>query len=196
MIRIKVRGIAAAAAIASVVAWSPVAGAEGLEIEDFDVARLNGGWSVSYRVAAAFDEDVIERIESGFPVTFRHRLELVARRAVPLWPSKVVSECTLTTTATYDSLTREYHLIRTREEKPAAADDEDPPDDGEEKVTGDIDEVRSWMTEIDGVVLRSDPKGNRSPRQRLRVTSVVGRKFVFLIFPSNKSASAERHLEP
>ena len=39
-------------------------------------------------------------------------------RAVPLWPSKVLSRALIETSVGYDSLTRRYELARTIEIKP------------------------------------------------------------------------------
>ena len=45
---------------------------------------------VSFRVANGLSDEALEKIHSGIPVTFRHRVELLWRRSFPL-PSKSCS---------------------------------------------------------------------------------------------------------
>ncbi len=150
---------------------------------------------VSYSVENAFGEDILERIYSGMRVAFRHRIELTAKRAVPLWFPKTLSWTVVETAVEFDGLTKQYHLSRSYRlrrkgkawEGPARIADE-------ERDTDSLDVVRVWMSEIDGVPLL--PVDTEAPvsRWRVGVTSSMGRKFVWMMFPVTVTASAETTL--
>ena len=77
----------------------------------------DGAVHVSYRLAGALTPEVEERIQSGIPVTFRHRIEISTGRWMPLVPDRVVSRTLMETRVRYDSLTRNYELFRKIEQK-------------------------------------------------------------------------------
>ena len=153
------------------------------------------GVRASYSVENAFSEDVLERIHSGMRVAFRHRIELFAKRAVPLWFPKTLSWTVVETAVEFDGLTKQYHLSRIYRlrrkgkawEGPTRIADED-------RDTDSLDVVRVWMSEIDGVPLL--PVDSEAPvsRWRVGVTCSMGRKFVWMMFPVTVTASAETSL--
>ncbi|MCP3978947.1 MAG: DUF4390 domain-containing protein [bacterium] len=154
-------------------------------------ARLDGDRAiVSYRVVRGMSGDVLERIHSGIAVQFRHRIEILSRRAVPLWPSRSVARTVVETSASYDSLTGRYELTRTT--RTGKAD----PGAEERHSTDSRQEMVRWMTELHDVpLLDSDGRLATTKRLRLSVDSAVDRRYVMLMFPSTVSASAERPLE-
>ena len=146
---------------------------------------------VSFRVANGLSDEALEKIHSGIPVTFRHRVELLWRRSFPL-PSKVLSRTVIETRAEYDSLTQRYSLFRNltfrgKQKKPA------PQPERQSRVTQVTDEVRAWMTEF--VDLSLDVPGAPAGRRlKVHVDSALGRRYILLIFPGRLSASAEYRL--
>ncbi len=151
---------------------------------------------ISYSVENSFSEEILERIHSGMRVAFRHRIELSARRAVPLWFPKTLSWTVVETAVEFDGLTKQYHLSRSYRfgrkgkpwEGPARIADE-------ERDTDSLDVVRIWMSEVDGVPLL--PVQSEVPlfRRRVDVTCSMGRKFVWMMFPVTVTASADSSLE-
>jgi len=161
---------------------------DGLEAR-FEGERLY----VSFDVTDAFSEDTLERIQSGIPVSFLHRIDIVRKR-VMLWPAKDLARTRVVTEATYDSLTRQYSLLRRTEFKTRRKDDALPPDE-QRRTTESQEEMKRWMTELRDVPVYDPSRELPDDGLRLRVESSLGRHFVLLIFPSTIDASAERRLE-
>lgn len=160
-------------------------------IKDLEVRTLHGELRVSFRVEGAFSQETLERLESGIPVTFRHRVEVLARRAFPLLPWRVLGRTTVEATAKYDSLTRQYSLLRRiRREVP-----EDPASAVEETTltTALLSETESWMASVPDVPLPGVAPVMADQKLRVKVKTVLGRRYRFL-FPTSDSAAAERLL--
>jgi Domain of unknown function (DUF4390) len=174
-------GIAAAIGM---LAWS-VASADGPQIESL-AARWDGTAAlVTYRVTGGLTDDARERIQSGIPVRFRHRIELRSRRAMPIWPSRELGQTTVETQVDYDSLTQQYRLRRDIRVRGA----ERPEPITEEAVTDSAEEMEAWMTQL--VDVRVPPSsGNASGTLRVRVDVTLDRRWVLLVFPSTVDASA------
>lgn len=155
-------------------------------IEDLDVRPGDRAFHVSFRVTGAFPTDVVELIESGVSVSFRHRVDVVSRRGFPWIGSRSLARCEIVTTVSYDSLIRQYHLSRRIEIEP---------DDGEPvgpvtRDTDSVDEVRAWMTELRDIRVPLPASDGPAPR-KLKVQTHLGRRFVLLVFPASRGASAE-----
>jgi len=163
------------------------------------IEDLSAGWSeghpvVSFRVVGAFSEETLERIDSGIAVTFRHRIEVVSKRALPLIPDKVRAKVVVQTTAEYDVLTKRYALTR-RIEVRGDKKRLNPEPAEQSRVTFSSDEMRAWMTELSGIEVFDPARPLDGNRLRVRVESAVGRRYLLLIFPTNLSATAESSLE-
>ena len=151
---------------------------------------------VSYSVENAFSEDILERIHSGMRVAFLHRIELDAKRAVPLWFPKTLSWTVVETAVEFDGLTKEYHLSRSYRLRRKGKDWEGPaPIADEERDTDSLDLVRVWMSEVDGVPILPVDSDVPVSRRRVDVTCSMGRKFFWMMFPVTVTASAESALE-
>jgi hypothetical protein len=126
----------------------------------------------SFVVRGAFDDDVRERLAAGLPLEFVHHVE-VARRRV-LWFDKVVVRKTITTSVTYDTLTRQYSLSKKVNDEVA-----------ETSVAMHEAEAERWMTQIERVRLADSAQiGSESDGQLyLRVRSVLRKRFVLLFVP-------------
>lgn len=164
------------------------------------IADLNAGLEeglvrVSYRLADVLTPEAEERIQSGIPVTFRHRIDLSSRRWMPLVPDRVVSRTVVETRVAYDSLTRRYALTQTIEQK-ARSKAQLPVTEEHRRWTDSIEEMRAWLNEPGSVPLHPPPEGEPPGRFRVRVQTVIGRDYVLWVFPSTVSVSASTALEP
>jgi hypothetical protein len=99
-------------------------------------------------------------------------VEVARRRA--LWFDKVVLRKTITTTVTYDTLTRQYSLSKKVNDEVA-----------ETSVAINEAEAERWMTRMDRVRL-ADPahlQGEEDGTLYLRVRSLLKKRFVLLFVP-------------
>jgi hypothetical protein len=159
-------------------------------------ARSEGGraW-VSYEVARVMDAEVEERIHSGIPVTFQHKVQVLSKRAVPLMPSKVIAQTTIETRVEYDSLTRRYDLLRRIEHK-IRQKKQGPLTEEQRKLTDSLEEMRTWMTRFDEIPVFDPARELRGRSLRVRVEINLGRRYILLVFPGTRSVSAETPLGP
>lgn len=171
---------------------SPTFAAERVRVADLEVERGSEAVEIAYRLEGTIPDDVVERLRAGISVTFRHRVDLVVRGAVLIAPNRLADRREIETTATYDSLTKQYTLERVvRSGDP----DRVGPPAIERRTTDDVEAVRAWMTEVSGVTLSL--AGLSAPeirRGRVRVSSVLGRRYVLWVFPASISAGAEAEL--
>ena len=110
-------------------------------------------------------------------------------------PPRVLSRVVIETGVQYDPLTRRYDLTRTVALK-GGRKREAPPPREEGRLTESADEMRAWMTEFSRVTVFDPFRPIEGERLRVRVTSSVGRRYVWSIFPASLTASAEWKLEP
>jgi len=165
------------------------------EVVDLTFRVQGGNVMASYSLAGCLTEDVMERIHSGIPIRFRHRVEVVEKRPALFVADRVFARTLIETRVEYDSLTQRYQLNRVfevrsrqRREVPAPVSDQ--------LVTGSIDEMRSWMTRVVDVPLgdpvRPFPEG---VDLHVRVEVSLGRHWVLLIIPTTDSVTAELQME-
>jgi hypothetical protein len=166
------------------------------EVVGLRVERHAGVQRVSYRVENALSDEILEKLESGIVISFRHRIELYAKRAVPLWFGKSLAWTVVEVTATYDGLTRQYHLSRAYKLRRRGKEPEGVAMIADELFdTDSLNVVRVWMSEIDGVPLLPVESVIPLERRRVEVTTSMGRKFFWMMFPVTITASAETSLE-
>jgi hypothetical protein len=165
------------------------------EVVDLTFRVQGGNVMASYSLAGCLTEDVMERIHSGIPIRFRHRVEVVEKRPALFVTDRVFARTLIETRVEYDSLTQRYQLNRVlevrsrqRREVPAPVSDQ--------LVSGSIDEMRSWMTHVVDVLLgdpvRPFPEG---VDLHVRVEVSLGRHWVLLIIPTTDSVTAELQME-
>ena len=184
-------------ALAAGFALAPAAGADEAVEPTLSITEVRPEGSdllVSFRVDGAFGPEVLERIESGMTVTFEHRVDLIAKRAVPLMPARLLSRTIVETTARYDTLTRQYYLERrTTREAPDEAGGEAP---AQTAATPERTEMESWMTSVGGAPIAAPPTEGTLRKLRVRVRTEMGRRYKLLIFPFTDAAEAEQLLRP
>lgn len=150
--------------------------------------------SVSFRVEQAVGDDTLAKIESGLVVEQRHRIEVIARRSVPLWTGKAIAKLRVDTSAVYDTLTRRFDLLRTTRVWPGETGKWSVVAE-ESHSTTSPEEVREWMSVFDSLPALELPAAAGDARLKLRVESTLGRRFVWYLFPSKLTASAEQKLD-
>ena len=165
------------------------------EIRDLRVAAADGGLRVSYRVEGGFRPDVIEELQSGMTVVFRHRIDLLSKRAVPLMPLRLLARTVVEASVRYDSLTRQYHLERrsTREEPEELRG---PVSEPEIAATPSLAEAETWMSTVTEATVPAPPSDDGPRKPRIRVRAEMGRDYRLLIFPFTHAAEAEQALGP
>jgi hypothetical protein len=163
---------------------------EGLESRVVDDRLL-----VSFNVTDGMQEETLERIHSGIAVSFKHRVDIVRKRWMSLWPAKDMARTRVVTEATYDSLTRQYSLLRRLEVKSKRKRDAVEPEE-ERRTTDSLEEMQQWMTQLRDIPVYDPSRTFALKGLRLRVESSLGRRFVLLLFPSTIDAYAERRLDP
>lgn len=182
------------ALVIALMAASTVLAAKGSDrpsIADIKTNVVDGTLSASFRLVNSLDAETLERIHSGIPVTFKHRLELVGQRRFWLSSRRIVGRVRVETRVEYDPLLKRYTLWRqARGGKRVGAESA-----SEERVTADETEMQRFLTVVEAVPL-TEP-GNPLPlgRLKLKVHSNLGRRYVMMIFPGSLTVSAESQFE-
>jgi len=164
-------------------------------IEGLTASIENDRARVSYEVVGALDAEVQERIQSGIPVVFRHKVQVLSKRGVPLMPAKVIAQTLIETRVEYDSLTRRYDLLRSIEHK-VRQKKQGPLTEEQRKLTDSAEEMRDWMTRFDEIPVFDPTRELRGRALRVRVEVNLGRRYILFVFPGTRSVSAEIPLSP
>ena len=166
-------------------AWPAATGAaesvppEGAEIRDLQVRNTPSDLTVSFTLHGAFSEEIREQIQSGLPVTFHHYLEIVQRRTA--WFDNTLVKKTVSSTVTFDTLTRQYRMTRSVNEEVV-----------ETAVTELAGEMELFMAGVDRLRV-CDPGELPGDRDlALRVKSRMRRRFVLFFIPWNFETSWAR----
>lgn len=141
--------------------------------------------AVSYRLAGLPTDEDLERLRSGIELSYRHRVEVVARRSVALWPARVLGRASVEIGAGYDSLTQRYSLRRRIELKGEKQAIE------ERRESQSVAEMRAWLAEVQGLSVPVRRAGVADERLRVRVHCTIGRRYVLWLFPTRESLAAE-----
>lgn len=194
-------GLLAAPVGAAPVGTAPLAAAPSAEealkpgIEGLTARIESDQARVSYELEGVMDAEVEERIQSGIPVTFRHKVQVLSKRGVPLMPSKVIAQTLIETRVEYDSLTRRYDLLRSIEHK-VRQKRQGPLTDEQRRLTDSVEEMRDWMSRFDEIPVFDPARELRGRALRVRVEVNLGRRYILFVFPATRSVSAEIPLGP
>ena len=164
------------------IAWMMLVPAEaqagrktGPRIRLLDVRDYGATLEVSFRVENAFDERIDEKLESGLEISFRHQVGVRRRRT--WWVEKGVIQKKIFTTAIRDTLTGVYTLKRTVNGGIV-----------ETVTTADLDEARTFLTEVRDIPIELPDWLPRDQRTELRVRSLLETRF-WLFFPYSYDTS-------
>jgi hypothetical protein len=183
----------AAGALAALLAGVPVLadGERAPAIADLATEWRSEVLWVGYRVADGLTAEARERIQSGLPFALEHRLEIVTRRPLPLWPARVHARAVVTSRVSYDALTGRYDVVRTIERRRRGSE---PTEEEERLTTSSEIEMQEFMTRVPPLALYEAETVAPSRPLRVRVESDLGRRFLLLLFPARLSVTAERTL--
>ena len=146
---------------------SPISAAEIVEL--VPVIRSEGVL-ISFRVEEAFNEDIVQAIETGLEVSFRYNVEL--RRVRRAWFDDKAASRQIQTTVAYDNLTKRYSLTREI--------------DGEIDATEVVDNpgaMRRFMTTFESLLLFDVSFMEPNEEYYVRVNGVMKDRNVLLLIP-------------
>ena len=149
--------------------------ASAAEIVDLVPVIRGEGILVGFRVEDAFDEDIVQAIETGLEVSFRYNVEL--RRVRRAWFDSKAASRQIRTTVAYDNLTKHYSLTREI--------------DGEIDATAVVDNpeaMRQFMTTFESLLLFDVSFMEPNEEYYLRVNGVMRDRNVLLLIPWNAGA--------
>jgi hypothetical protein len=159
-------------------------------------ARVESGTArVSYRLTGIFSADLEEKIQSGLPISFKHRIDVRARRGFPVMFDRLVARTTVETRVQYDTLTQRYVLLRNVEQR-SQKKSERPPTDERRRVTDSVAEMREWLVSIDEVPLPDPGDGFEAEKLYVRAEVNLGRTYFMWFIPTSRTISQEIDLEP
>lgn len=112
---------------------------------------------LDFALAGGFGDELRERIESGLPTSIVYEMELVRERRG--WLDRTLARSTLEVSASYDAMTREYHIHHRLDD-----------DLIDSQVAHDFAELERAMTELRDVPAfeLARPLGRRPMRARVR----------------------------
>ncbi|MBI3451174.1 MAG: DUF4390 domain-containing protein [Acidobacteria bacterium] len=142
----------------------------GAEIRGIQLENGAHDLFVSFGLSGAFTREIRDQIDSGLPVTFNHFVEILNRR--PAWFDATVVRKVISSTVTFDTLTRQYRLNRSVNGEMM-----------ETLVSDRQADMERFMTSVDRLRLcdPADLAGDRA--LYLRVKSRVQKRFVFFFIP-------------
>jgi Domain of unknown function (DUF4390) len=146
------------------------AGAEGAAIEDLIPLVRSDGIFVSFRAGGAFSEEVERAIRTGLEVKFRYNVELKRPRGI--WPDGEVARRVITTTVSYDNLTKRYKLTREIDGKIDATE-----------VVADAEAMMRFMTTFESLRLFDLSELEPNESYYVRVKGVLRERNLLLLIP-------------
>lgn len=163
-------------------------------IEQLEARRHGDGIAVSYTLADLLPDEAIERVHSGITLRFRHKIEIAERRPGLFVGDRSYAKASLEVSATYDSLTQRYELVRTV--RPRGRGTDESADALEQRAVVESErEMRAWLTEVRDVELSGPAQPiEEAPGLTVRVEVVLGRRWFLLVIPTSATISAEREL--
>jgi hypothetical protein len=156
-----------------VVAAPPVGSAA---IEDLVPLVRSDAIFVSFRAGGFFNEDIEHSIRTGLEVNFRYNVELKRPRGI--WFDAQVARREISTTVTYDNLTKRYKLTREIDGKIDATE-----------VVADGEAMRRFMTTFESLRLFDLSQLEPNESYSIRVKGVMKDRNLLLLIPWDVSTS-------
>jgi hypothetical protein len=140
--------------------------AQNAAITDFTVSNSDSQLLLYLTVTDCFTDDMESAIHNGIPATFTFYVDIFKKRAN--WPDKKIGGHEFNHIMEYDSLKKEYRIIRD--------------DKNDSKLTTSPDEAKMLMSEINGFEIlpldEIDPKST----YKIKVKAKLARKTLPLYF--------------
>ncbi len=165
----------AGCAVALALSFTISATISAAEIVELVPVIRSEGILVSFRVEEAFDEDIVQAIETGLEVSFRYNVEL--RRVRRAWFDDKAASRQIQTTVAYDNLTKRYSLTREIDGEIDATEVADNPD-----------AMRRFMTSFESLLLFDVSFMEPNEEYYLRANGVMRDRNVLLLIPWNVGA--------
>ena len=149
-------------------------GAQRARIEGLEVAVDRGQISASFRLENVFDQELVERIQTGLPTGFDFQFKVV--RPLPIWPfatTRSIESTSFQAVAMYNAVTREY-LVNYKQ-------------DGElidSLVVLELGELESALTRFENVMLFSTDDIKSSRRLHVRARASIGSRSILFLIPT------------
>jgi hypothetical protein len=157
--------------LALLAAPTPSAAEQGPRISELSVTVDGNRAMVGFRLEGAFDDRLVERVQSGLPTGFVFQLELLKDRK--RWYDRPLEESTFQVTAMYDSLSREFLVNYKLGGKLI-----------ESRMVDDLAELEAALTRVEGLpAFELDPYP-RVWRLLVRVRAEVGRRTLLGFIPT------------
>lgn len=147
------------------------AGSEPPRVSDVRVTLDGPRVLVSFRLENAFDQRIVERVESGLPTAFVFELGLMRDRK--RWWDKGLEEGTLEVVAMYNPLAREYLINYKLNGKLM-----------ESRMATSLDELEKAMTRIDALPAFSLEGITTQRRLLVRVRARLASRTLFSLLPT------------
>jgi uncharacterized protein DUF4390 len=164
---------------AAVPAEEPASGAGLPRIAALQVDRSDGSYAASFRLDSAFDPEILGKIASGLETVFEYRLEVIRRRR--FWIDERTVQHRILTSTRYDSLSRQYNLLLKVDGEVERSSTTDKPE-----------EMRRWMTEIQGIPLGPVSGFEPADDYIVRVKSNLQQHFILLFIPWDRDTAWTR----
>lgn len=148
------------------------AAAKGPEVRDLMVEREGDRLLVSFELVDAFDDGLLERIESGLPTGFKYQIKLEKIRR--WWFDNRIDRSELEVIAMYNALTREY-LVNFKQDGRLI----------DSQVKRSRAELEQAMTHLHALPVHTLDRP-RPGRWVVRVRAELGSKTVLLLFPTTR----------
>jgi hypothetical protein len=164
-------------------------------IEDLSARLEQGSARVSYRLTGVLSTDLEEKIQSGIPIRFKHRIDLKVKRGFPLMFDRLVARTVVETRVQYDTLTQRYVLLRNVEQR-WQEKSRRPPTDERRRVTDSVEEMRDWLVSVDEIPVGDPAVELDSEKLRVRAEVNLGRTYFMWVIPTSQTISEEIAPEP
>ena len=163
------------AVLALVVSSVELAVAQGMRL--IPLVR-DGKVLISFEMADGFTDDVRAAIKSGLKTTFTYYIDL--RAEVPAWVDRTVASAVVSTSVTYDNLTRRHTVVRTLDGRVEEA-----------QVTESDNEVRLLVTTLERLPLFKTVSLEPNREYYVRVRAEVRPRNAAFLWPWGSVRSAQ-----
>ena len=145
------------------------------------VLTLDGNQlAATFRLEAAFDDELVRRIESGLPSGFEFKFKLVRTRA--RWFDNTLQETDLQVLAMYNAVNREYLVNYKQNGKLTGS-----------RMVGDLEDLESAMTQFENIVVfdLDQSPGEQPPIDHhliVRLRAVLGSHNILAFIPTKTTS--------
>ena len=145
-------------------------GREPAQIKGLHAHREESRVLVSFELVGAFDEPIVDRIQSGLPTQFRYEIRLERPRR--FWLNNNLGRTTLEIAVTYNAVTQEY-LVNTKQDGALI----------DSRIVSDPEELERAMTMVSSLQA-FEVDGEQRGRWFVAVRAALGSRHFMLLLPN------------